>query len=80
MGYTTKGMCKSKVCMCLVIIQPIIAINNSCCAAVIIPPWLAWLHHRAHLFFGFMGDPAGQLKALAKSGELDAAPITLDES
>ena len=38
---------------------------------------LHFFHHRAHLFFGFMGVPEAHLKASAKSGELDTVPITL---
>ena len=34
-------------------------------------------HQMLHFFFGFIGDPLGQLNALANSFEFDRVPLTL---
>jgi len=36
-------------------------------------------YHTEHLLAGFISDPNGQLKASAKSGELDSVPRTLEK-
>ena len=33
--------------------------------------------HKTHLVAGFMGEPTGQLKAVANSALLDTLPLTL---
>lgn len=35
-------------------------------------------HQTLHLETGFIGEPAGQEKSLANSGELEKAPMTLN--
>lgn len=35
------------------------------------------VHHRSHLFVGFIGELEGQLNAAANSSLFDRAPITL---
>ena len=35
------------------------------------------VHHRSHLFLGFIGESTGHLNAAANSSLFDRAPITL---
>lgn len=37
---------------------------------------LSYIYQTLHLFVGFIGDPSGQLYALAKSFELESGPMT----
>ncbi len=39
--------------------------------------YIATVHHRRHLSVGFMREPAGQLKAAAKSALFTMGPMTL---